>query len=508
MPRRLAATALLALACRARPPPPAPARDASPPVVRAPRRATVPYAAAARATACDDKLFVDDPNLDWLELSVTPTCAAPPSPGCHCGADGIAAAFRDARDRHPDRPVRIWLEPPAGDAPTPFTARAGFDPYADPPRRTNLTFVGARRTALTPISLRARDPRPGRTVVNHTLYLVACAYVSVEGVTVGAGSDPDGRPYGESFPLAVDDGVHLVGVARDPDVCGLTGACGDSPSGAPKPDVYGRFDPAHHIVLRGLTLTHLRAVTGRPTTAAAAVFEASEPAELGAVSGIKLQHAEDVWVLGNRVEDVSRHGIDNVGVHRGVFCGNAIARTSADGYAIEAKGASTGILYEANDITGTHGLALGGPSTDLVSMFPPRQGYAWDFEAEGTVARRNRLRDPRRAALEFVGCRACSAVDNTVTYAASFRNHDGSRWRADNGVRLLPSRFLATGDGAGDACTSLHGDGPAVDFELTARCWGVGSRVPSFVSATGRSTRRAPTVTPVLRGNTFTAYGD
>lgn len=504
MPRRLALFALLALSCRTRTPPPARARDAVAPVVTPTRRPVVPYAAAAHATACDDPLFVDDPNLDWLELSVTPACAAPPSPGRYCGADGIARAFRDARDLHPDRPVCIWLEPSA----TPFTPRVGFDPYADPPRRTNLAFVGARRTPLTPIALRARDPRPGRTVVNHTLYLVACAYVSVEGVTVGAGSDPDGRPYGESFPLSIDDGVHVVGVARDPAACGLTGACGDDPSGAPKSDVYGRFDPAHHIVLRGLTLTHLRAVTHRPTTPAAATFEAVEPIELGAVSGIKLQHAEDVWVLGNHIDDVSRHGIDSVGVHRGVFCGNAIARTSADGYAIEAKGASTGILYEANDITGTHGLALGGPSTDLVSVFPPTAAYAWDFEAEGTVARRNRLRDPRRAALEFVGCRACSAVDNVVTYAASFRNHNGSRWRADNGVRLLPSRFLATGDGAGDACTTLHGDGPAVDFDLTARCWGVGSRVPSFVSAAGRSTRRASTVAPVLRGNTFTARDD
>jgi hypothetical protein len=500
--RHVALLCLLTLACRARPHPAPPRPDVAPVRdVAPPPRPVVPYTAAARATACDDALFVDDPNLDWVELSVTPTC---PSPARYCGADGIARAFRDARDRHPDRPVRIWLESAA----TPFAPRAGFDPYADPPRRTNLSLVGARRTARTPISLRARDPRPGHTVVNHTLYLVACAFVAIEGITVGAGTDPDGRPYNEAFPLAIDDGVHVIGVARDPTTCGLSHACGETPSGAPKPGVYGRFDPSHHIILRHLTLTHLRAVTHRPTTAAAALFESIEPVELGAVSGIKVQHAEDVWVLDNRVDDVSRHGIDNVGVHRGVFCGNTLSRTSADGYAIEAKGASSGIVYEANDITGTHGLALGGPCTDFVSVFPPSTDYAWDFEAEVTVARRNRLRDPRRAALEFVGCRACSAVDNTVTYAPSFRNHDGTRWRADNGVRLLPSRFLATADGAGDACTFLHGEGPAVDFDLAPRCWGVGSHVASFVSAAGRSTRRAPTTAPVLRGNTFTARSE
>ncbi len=493
--------AALAAACRprdARPDAAAPtardaARDAAP--AARPRAPSPPP--APHALSCDDRLFVDDPALDWLELSVAPRCA-PTGAERFCGADGIAAAFRAARDLHPDRPVRIWLERSTDDTPAVFAPRAGFDPYADPPRRTNLSLVGARRTAATPISLRARDPRPGRTVVNHTLLVVGCAYVALEGVTVGAGTDPTGRPYGDAFPLAVDDGVHVVGVAREPTRCGLTAGCNGDARGAPRPDVYGRYEPAHHVVLRGLTLQHLRTVTQRPTDAANATFEPVEPAELGAVSGIKIQQAEDVWVLDNRVDDVSRHGVDGVGVHRMVVCRNVIARTSADGYAIEAKGGATGVLYEANDITGTHGLALGGPGTDLVAVFPPSADYGYAFEAEGTVARRNRLRDPRRTALEFVGCRRCTAVDNEVSWS------DGRAWRPDRAVRLLPSRFLARGDGAGDACTALRGDGPEVDFELVPRCWGVGSAVPGFTDRTGRSTARTRTVSPTVRDNRLT----
>ena len=231
--------------------------------------------AASRSRGCDDCLFVDAPapRLGWSSPS-------PPAGGLHRrrkaasgGARRIVAAFRAARPPHPST-----ARPASGSSVGPDVRRPPFERcargfYADPPAPHQPSRRRAPASA-TPISLRARD-LAGTNLSRQPHSSVVGAYRFAEQSHCRRQHRPHRLPpYGDTFPLAVDDGVHVVGVAL------RTHALPGSPPrrrrrGAP-PRRLPDAEPAHHVVLRGLTLQHLPArVTQRPPTRG----EAPEPVE-------------------------------------------------------------------------------------------------------------------------------------------------------------------------------------------------------------------------------------
>lgn len=126
--------------------------------------------------------------------------------------------------------------------------------------------------------------------------------------------------------------------------------------------VYGRYQPSHHLLVRRATVQNLFDPLERD----------GETSESLSMDGMKFNQVEDLWVPDCRVSQTTRHGIDNVGVHR---------------------------------------VELGGVETD--ATYFPSDGR-WDYEALRVTARNNLIVDARAAALEFSGCQDCTAINNTV----------------------------------------------------------------------------------------------
>ena len=156
----------------------------------------------------------------------------------------------------------------------------------------------------------------------------------------------------------------------------------------------GTFDtPAHHLVLRRLTIT--KAGSG------------------GNHDCIKLSGVDDFWVLGSDVSGCNRgEVIDMVGCHRGVISGNLFHDTVASG--VQAKGGSADILIHGNRFERIAGRAVNaGGSTGLPFFRPsdaPHEGAR--IHVLSNVFLRNG--DAGGAAIAYVGCDACVFAHNTV----------------------------------------------------------------------------------------------
>lgn len=387
--------------------------------------------------SCRGSLFVDTIASDaWLDIDVVATE----------GTRGIRDAVNEARDHHADVPVRIRLAP-------------GF--YADT-LGAEIWIQHVLRTEQTPIWIVATDPTPNATRLGHGINMLGVAYVAIEGITIGpeAVGPWNGTRHEAPLPLQAQAGIHIAGAA-------LHGERDGAPGGALDPATYGHFEPAHHIVIRRVTIQNLFEDDA---------FDA-ETSEGQSMDGIKLNQAEDVWILDSRISSVTRHGIDNVGVHREAVCRTVIERTGG-GLGSEAKGGSVDVLFEGNVYYRVRRVELGGEATDATYYFSADGRY--DYEGLRIVLRNNLIIDAREAALEFSGCLHCAAIANTILQTASYVvPNDGGEVRGGDGVRIHDSVLLGTSDGAGSDCVSWN---PATnDYDFFDTCWRVGSAAPAPV---------------------------
>jgi hypothetical protein len=395
-------------------------------------------------------LFVDAiAESAWLNVDLAP------AGGMRALADELARLAREDRDR----PVRVRLAP--GDyAPT-------------DPGRGELYIEDLQRTAAAPLLIQATDPAPNATRLSQGFVLVGVGFLAFDGLTIGPAVV--GAYHGGAFcgpgacfhdapkPLSAEAGFHVSGTALAPTGQGLKDGHLDF-------SVYGRFAPAHDIVIRRATIQNL--------------FGDDEPsgadAAGGGSDGIKFNQAANVWVTGTRIRQTSRHGIDNVGVHGGCFLGNVIADTGV-GLGIEAKGGSIDVTFDGNTFINVRRLELGGENTDATyywSAEMPGTPLHYAYEGRRIVARNNLIVDPRTGGMEFSGCHDCAAVGNTLFYHPAFASDEGG-----DAVREVDS--MINRDGAGSSCAELNGD------EIT-ECWHVGPYPQDLVQVPGEDGMSRP----------------
>jgi hypothetical protein len=405
----------------------------------------IPGAVGSCTPEAIQHLFVDAiAESAWLNVDLVP------GGGMRALADELGRLSRE----NLDRPVRVRLAP--GDyAPTDIG-------------RGELYIEDLHRTAAAPLLVQAMDPAPNATRLSQGFVLVGVSFLAFDGLTIGpavvgayhGGSfcGPDACFHDAPKPLNAEAGFHVSGTALSPEGQGLKDGHLDF-------SVYGRFAPAHDIVIRRATIQNLFG-DDEPSGAEAAG---------GGSDGIKFNQAANVWVSGTRIRQTSRHGIDNVGVHGGCFVGNVIADTGV-GLGIEAKGGSIDVTFDGNTFLNVRRLELGGENTDAT--------YYWSAEAPGTplhyayegrriVARNNLIVDPRTGGMEFSGCHDCAAVGNTLFYHPGFSSDEGG-----DAVREVDS--MINRDGAGSSCAALNGN------EITD-CWHVGPYPLDLVQVPGET---------------------
>ncbi len=400
-------------------------------------------AAPAGAAGCNDALFVDQiAEAAWVNLDVQPAQ----------GTGGIRDALRLAQSAHAGQPVRIRL------APGHYADTLGTEIYAQ----------RLLRGAANPLWLVATDSRPNATVLDHGLNLLGVSYIAIDGVTIGPEKVGawNGTTHADPQPLQAAAGIHVAGAA-------LNARAGGVKNGALDATVYGRYEPSHHIVVRRVTVQNLFDRQERD----------AEGSDSQSMDGMKFNQVEDLWVLDSRVRQTTRHGIDNVGVHRAAFCRNLVAQTGG-GLGIEAKGGSVDVLYDSNTFWRVRRVELGGEDTDATYYFSA--DGRWDYEALRTVARNNLIVDAREAALEFSGCRDCVALHNSIVFTASYQApSEGSVIYGGDALRVHDSRVLGAADGAGSDCQWW--DAAAQDYVTVDPCWGVGANAPAPVNQGLRS---------------------
>jgi hypothetical protein len=400
--------------------------------------AALALALPAVAADCADIPFVDSvPAAAWVTLDVAPAQ----------GTAGVRDALRQAQQQHPAQPVRIRL------APGTYADNLGAEIYAQ----------ALWRSAQAPLWLVATDANPDATVLGHGINLVGVSWVAIDGVTIGPAQVGawNGNRHANPQPLQAAAGVHVSGVAQD----GQRSALRD---GQADLAIYGRWQPSHHLLVRRVTVQNLFDPAERD----------GESSDSQSMDGMKFNQVQDLWVLDSRVSQTTRHGIDNVGVHRAAFCRNVVSG-SGGGLGIEAKGGSVDVLYDGNLFHRVRRVELGGEDTDATYYFSA--DGRWDYEGLRITARNNLIVDPREAALEFSGCRDCAAVNNTVYFSPGYRAPQGG----GDAIRIHDSRTLAAADGAGSDCITW--DVGAQDYVTVDRCWGLGAQAPAPVNRVLRS---------------------
>ncbi len=399
--------------------------------------------AAQAAPTCSDMLFVDSiAESAWVNLDLSP----------NQGTAGLRQALATARDQYPDRPVRIRL------APGSYADNVGAEIYAQ----------RLLRTASTPVLIVATDSKPNATQLGQGINLLGVSYLAIDGVTIGPPTVGawNGSAHADPQPLRAAAGIHVAGAAsRARDNANKGGTLDLS--------IYGRYEPSHHIAVRRVTIQNLFDPAERD----------AETSDSLSMDGMKFNQVEDLWVQDSSVTQTTRHGIDNVGVHRAAFCRNVVTRTGG-GLGIEAKGGSVDVLFDSNTFYRVRRVELGGESTDATYYFSA--DGRWDYEGLRIVARNNLIIDPREAAIEFSGCQDCTATGNSVLFSASYTvPSDGGTVFGGDALRVHNSVVLAATDGAGSGCEWWDG----TDYVTVDPCWGVGANAPAPINTVLRSDR-------------------
>ena len=411
----------------------------------------------AALLSCDGPFFVDAiAESAWVNIDIFPAS----------GTNGIRQALATARDTYPDQPVRIRL------APGVYEDNVGAEIYSQ----------RLLRSAANPIYLQAIDPAPNATQLGHGLNLLGVSYIAIDGLTFGPATvgDWNGTQHAPPLPLQAAAGIHVAGAAKN-------GNANANSGGILNSAIYGQYEPSHHVLIRSVTIQNLFDPTD---------FDAETAQGFGA-DGIKFNQAEDVWVVDSRISQTTRHGIDNVGMHRAAFCRNVIAHNGG-GLGIEAKGGSTDVLYDGNIFYRVRRVELGGENTDATYYFS--LDGRWDYEALGTVARNNLIIDPRETALEFSGCAGCFAIGNSILFTSAYVPPlDGAEVAGGDAIRVHDSMTLGVSDGAGNDCQTW--DAGLNDYVTVDPCWGVGASGPAPINRVLR------TADATVQNNLFAAAG-
>ena len=398
------------------------------------------------------------PEASWVNIDLTPGQ----------GTFGLQDALNTARDLHPSQPVRIRL------ASGVYADNLGSEIYSH----------RLLRTAATPIYILAMNPAANATQLGQGINLVGVTYIGIDGVTIGPSvvGAWNGSSHADPQPLQAQAGVHIAGEAR-------YATQNAAATGKLNYAIYGQFIPSHHIVVRNVTIQNLFELDA----------QTGELSQGAGMDGIKFNQAEDIWVYNNTVTQTSRHGIDNVGVHRATFTNNVISHNGG-GLGIEAKGGSVDVVYEQNTFYSVRRVELGGELTDATYYFSIEgslSGIGWTYEALRTIARNNLIINPREAGLEFSGCLNCSAVGNTIFFTAAYVIPiDTGTYYGGDAIRVHDSAVNGgPGSGAGSDCMYWNGS----DYISADPCWGVGSNPPAPVG------KILPTVNVTVVDNVFTS---
>jgi hypothetical protein len=151
--------------------------------------------------------------------------------------------------------------------------------------------------------------------------------------------------------------------------------------------------PAHHLVLRNLTI------------AAAGSGDNNDC--------IKLSGVDDFWVLGSDVAGCDRGEIiDMVGCHRGVIAGNHFHDTIQNG--VQAKGGSSDTLIHGNRFENIPARAVNAGGSTGLEFFRPSDAphEAARISVIANVFVNNGAMTG--AAVAYVGCDGCVAAHNTI----------------------------------------------------------------------------------------------
>jgi len=157
--------------------------------------------------------------------------------------------------------------------------------------------------------------------------------------------------------------------------------------------------PAHHVVLRNLTI------------AAAGSGDNNDC--------IKLSGVDDFWVLGSDVAGCDRGEIiDMVGCHRGVIAGNYFHDTIQNG--VQAKGGSSDTLIHGNRFENIPARAVNAGGSTGLEFFRP-------IDAPHEAARISVIANVfvnngamTGAAVAYVGCDGCVTAHNTIIEPQSY----------------------------------------------------------------------------------------
>jgi hypothetical protein len=365
---------------------------------------------SVHAAACGDALFVDQvAPAAWHTIELQPSQ----------GTAGLRAALQSAGRDHADVPVRIRLA--AGRYPD----NIGSEVFAQ----------RLQRSASAPIHIVAADPRPNATVLGHGLNLLGVSYIAIDGVTIGPEQVGawDGQRHADPQPLQAAAGVHVAGAALDARRNRRGGRCAG---------------PEHLRPLRALAPHLVRRVTVQN------LFDRDErdgeTSESQNMDGMKFNQVQDLWVLDSRVDQTTRHGIDNVGVHRAAICRNVISR-SGGGLGIEAKGGSVDVLYDGNLFHRVRRVELGGEDTDATYYFSRRRPLGLRGAAHTCAQQPDRRRPRGRAGILGLpglhGDQQHRVLQRRLPRAARRRSIHGG-----DAIRVHDSRMLGAADGAGSDC--------------------------------------------------------
>jgi hypothetical protein len=390
------------------------------------------------APACTNPTFIDDiAESSWVNLDLSP----------EQGTAAIKNALAQAGQNWANRPVRIRLA-------------AGY--YADN-LGAEIYAQHLLRDASNPILIMARDRTANATRIGHGINLLGVSYIAIDGLTIGPPTvgawDALGHRHADPQPLQAGAGIHIAGAA-------LLANQSANANGALNNAIYGQYQPSHHILVQNVTIQNLFELDA----------ESGEKSSGQGNDGMKFNQVEDLWVKNSSVRETSRHGIDNVGVHRALFSGNLIAN-SGGGQGLEAKGGSADITVERNTFYRVRRVALGGENTDATYYFS--QDGRYDYEALRFVLRNNLIIDAREAAIDFAGCSDCAAVGNSILFSANYQVPvDGGTVFGGDAIRVHDSAILGAQDGAGSDCQFWDGS----DYVTVNPCWGVGANAPAPVN--------------------------
>lgn len=206
-----------------------------------------------------------------------------------------------------------------------------------------------------------------------------------------------GEP-GADKPVLVGatEGLHLVRAAyvlvHDLEVSGASGNGINADDGGD----YEDEEATHHLVFRDLDIHDIGGD--------------------GNQDCLKLSGLRDFVVMDSRFARCggggSGSGVDHVGCHRGLVARNSFSELGASG--VQAKGGSTDVELRWNHLVdaGDRAFNMGG-STDPIYFRPPLDPAGDNAEARDIRAIAN-LIEGSEAALAFVGCVDCAALNNTI----------------------------------------------------------------------------------------------